>query len=475
VNARLVPDRWLRRWPGRVLAGGSPWRLMRLAPTVQSTMDDVCTKGSAADGRVVAALVDRGILHPRPSPRSGPHDVTVVVPAFGQPDVLARCLSALAGLDVIVVDDASPKPLQDIAVAAGARYIRLPENRGPAAARNAGLSLVGSGLVAFVDSDCQPQPGWLDRLVPFFDDPRVALVAPRIVPGPGGASVVSRFESAASSLDMGRHPALVRPTARLGFVPSAALLARRDVAQTYLFDERMRLGEDVDLVWRLADAGYHVRYEPTVTVRHNPRRSVHQWAGRRFEYGTSAVDLADRHPGRLAPVRVSPWNLAALGLLGFGRPGAALATSALATGLLARQLRRQHIGPAVAARVVAVGVAADALAIGHALRREYWPLGALAVAAAPRSRLALLATGLMVGPVLAEWVRLRPPLDPVRFTALRLLADGAYGSGVLASSLRRRSLVPLRPGLRPKTSRTAQAAPPQAPRPQAPRASQTAP
>jgi hypothetical protein len=164
-----------------------------------------------------------------------------------------------------------------------------------------------------------------------------------------------------------------------------------------------------------------------------------------------------------------------LGLLGLGWPGAAFATSVLATGLLARQLRRQRIGAAVATRVVAVGLAADALAVGHALRREYWPLGALAVAAAPRSRLARLATGLMLGPVLAEWVRQRPPLDPVRFTGLRLIADGAYGSGVLASSLRRRSVAPLRPSLRQKTSRPQQAQPSSAPRPQALPTSRTAP
>jgi mycofactocin glycosyltransferase len=448
---KVAPDRWLRRWPGGILAGGSPWRLVRVKPPVWTVVDDAYRTGDV-DGhrRVVDELVDRGILHPRPAPRPGPHDVTVVVPAYGRPEALARCLSGLAGLEVIVVDDATPEPspVRVVARAAGARYVRLPRNQGPSAARNAGAALTTTGLVAFVDSDCRPPPGFLDHLVPYFADPRVAAVAPRVGPvvAPRSASALSRYERAASALDMGRHAALVRPGARLGFVPSATLVVRRDAG--LIFDDALRLGEDVDLVWRLADAGHHVRYEPGVVVHHDPPASVAHWVRRRFEYGTSAVDLDRRHPGRLTPVRASGWNLAALVLLGLGRPGVAAATSAVATGLLARRLRRNGIGPGTAARVVAAGLTADAVAVGHALRREYWPLGALAAVAAPRSRLARFAVGLMVVPVVADWWRERPPLDPVRYTGLRLLADVAYGSGVLASCVRRRTLAPLRPARR---------------------------
>jgi mycofactocin system glycosyltransferase len=449
----FVADRWLRRLDRRILAGGSPWRLLRVSGPTASIVDDAY-EGHGIDAEtdqpIVHALVDRGILHPRPARRPGPHDVTVVVPVYGRPVELTRCLRSLAGLDVIVVDDATPQPstLREIAESAGARYLRLPVNRGPAAARNAGAALAGTALVAFVDSDCQPPTGFLDRLVPFFDDPRVAAVAPRVVAGIGDRSVLSQFETANSALDMGRHPALVRPGARLGFVPSATLVVRRDIIERYGFDEALRLGEDVDLGWRLAHAGHHVRYEPTVVVRHDTAASLRQWAGRRFAYGTSAVELEARHPGRLAPVRVSPWNLAALALGGLGRPVAAAGVSAVATGLLARRLHGQGINTKVAVRVMAAGLAADALAVGHALRREYWPVTAVAAVAAPRSRLARFTLALVAAPVVAEWVRERPPLDPLRFSGLRLLADGAYGSGVLASCLRRRTIAPLKPQLR---------------------------
>ena len=82
-----------------------------------------------------------------------------------------------------------------------------------------------------------------------------------------------RYEGARGSLDRGTRAGPVRPGGRVSFVPSAALLVRADVATgSELFDPALRGGEDVDLVWRLGDAGWEVRYEPSSTVTHDPRR-----------------------------------------------------------------------------------------------------------------------------------------------------------------------------------------------------------
>jgi hypothetical protein len=78
---------------------------------------------------------------------------------------------------------------------------------------------------------------------------------------------------------------------------------------------------------------------------------------------------------------------------------------------------------------------AETAATGHLLRREWWPLGWLALAAAPRSRLGRYAAAAMLIPVAHEWFTRRPRLDPVRYLALRLSEDAAYGSGVIASAI----------------------------------------
>ena len=464
TTLRLVPDRALWLSPAeRVVAGGAPWRLSRLAPQAFAVLSRARERGvlelhgdrEQAIGRM---LIERGWAHPVVASRSGPHPVTVVVPAFGRGDALRRCLQSLVGLDVLVVDDGTPDPREVSSAAAdwGAQLLRLSENSGPAAARNAGLRAATTELVAFVDSDCSPDPGWLDALVPHFDDSRVAMVAPRILPRTDTSGLLPRFEQASSALDMGRYPALVRPGARLGFLPSAAILVRRDALVDSGFDEELRLGEDVDLVWRTADRGYLVRFEPSVVVRHDPPAAWGSWARRRLEYGTSAVALEARHPGRLAPVRVSPWNLAVTAAWATRQPLLATGTLGVASGLLARRLSMVDIHGTVAAQLVARGVAADFAAMGHALRREYWPLGFLAAVAAPRSRLARLATAAMAAPLLLEWARERPHIDPVRYVGLRFVADAAYGSGVLISAVRSRDGRALVPRLRRRERHSAQ-------------------
>ncbi len=456
---------------GRLAAGGSPWRVIRLGEAAMPFVSSLRAAGPggavATDepGRSVArSLLDRGFAHPVVRGRPGArHDVDVVVPVFDAATALAGCLEALEGLHVIVVDDGSadPSAVRAVTRSHGATLERHGENLGPAAARNTGARLARRGLVAFVDADCRPQPGWLDRLVGHFEDPRVAAVAPRVTAEGGGASTLARYEEPRSALDMGRRAALVTPGGRLSFVPTAALVLRREVVTAHPFDEGLRFGEDVDLVWRLVDEGWLVRYEPAATVVHERPPAPVAWVGRRIAYGTSAGALARRHPGRLAPARLSVWSLASLLLAATGHPTSAAATSGLAAGLLQRRLAPIGGGSSMAVSAVLRGLVADAAALGHAFRREWWPVGAFALLAGsklarPRSgsgsdhvpRAAGLVSGLMLAPLALEWERERPRLDPLSYVALRLLEDAAYGTGVAAGSLRARTMAPLVPQIR---------------------------
>ena len=143
--------------------------------------------------------------------------------------------------------------------------MRRGVNGGPGPARNTALGMVGTEFVAFLDSDCVPPPDWINALAGHFADPLVAAVAPRVVnagPGPGG-----------SPLDLGPRPARVAPLTRVAYVPTAALVARR-AAIGDGFDEALRYGEDVNLVWRLIEAGWRVRFEPAVRVAHTEPGSL---------------------------------------------------------------------------------------------------------------------------------------------------------------------------------------------------------
>src|ERR1700744_702356 len=86
---------------------------------------------------------------------------------------------------------------------------------------------------------------------PSAANPDLALVAPR-VRSAAGDSALARYEKRGAPLDLGPDASLVGPGRRVAYVPAAAMVARRDaVLDLGGFDESMRFGEDVDMVWRL--------------------------------------------------------------------------------------------------------------------------------------------------------------------------------------------------------------------------------
>jgi GT2 family glycosyltransferase len=413
----------------------------------------------------------------------------VVIPVKDRHDELARCLRGLRGAAyrILVVDDCSADAGAIAAIAAehGARVIRRPVNGGPGAARNTGLAAASTPFVAFLDSDCVPRGGWLDGVLPHFADPAVAAVAPRIVPHEAGSGWLARYEGASSTLDMGARASIVRPGARVSYVPGAALVVRKSAAGSG-FTPGMYVGEDVDFVWRLAAAGGTVRYEPAATMAHDHRVRFRAWFSRRADYGTSAAALEERHPGAVRPLYASWWTVGAWAALLSGRPVTAAALTGAATALLARKLsavtgeswpiplplqryvrefccddsgNSEHSRSAaagggaeagegaaawsLAVRLAGGGTLAAGRPLGSALSRTWWPLAIPAAIAVPRLRLPVAA--LMLAPPLLDWADRRPPLDPVRYVAARLLDDAAYSIGVWRSCLRHRSARALLP------------------------------
>ncbi|HPX38427.1 MAG TPA: mycofactocin biosynthesis glycosyltransferase MftF [Mycobacterium sp.] len=464
----VVWDDRVRLWAdASVVLGGAPWGVLRIAATGRPflrRLRGAGPRGLAASPGVEQTLADlllaRGIVHPVAVtvPIETATAVEVVVPAYQRPELLEACLISLRqtapGSRVIVVDDASESPrVAEVARAHGATVLRHEVNRGPAAARNTGLREANSPIVAFIDADCVATDGWLTTVVPHFDDSRVAAVAPRITAHTGSQSLLARYEAVRSALDMGPRPELVTHGAPLGFLPSAALAIRRSALSDSPFDEQLRVGEDVDLIWRLVDAGAMVRYEPAAVVTHEMRATPQGWAKQLFGYGTSAAELDRRHPGRLAPARLSFWNVAAAALLFSPRRAAGRAAAAgavaVAAALLARTLRSASVDPRAAAVIVGKGLLADATATGHLLRREWWPIGWLALATARRSGAARAAAAAMLLPPVGEWLTRRPQLNPPGYLALRMIADAAYGSGVIVSAIRSRRPGVLVPRVRP--------------------------
>ena len=435
---------------GRLVYGGKQGRVLRLTSRGARKLEGVLRRDvrDAETAQLAERLIEAGLAHPVPPRRDALDEVTVVIPVYARAASLDRCLARLPPVQVVVVDDGSPVPeaITSVCDRHGVRLLRASRNGGPAAARNLGLQVVETSVVVFLDSDCEALPHSLEHLLGHLDDPQVVAVAPRVVPAldacPRGA--LARFLQVASPLDLGPAPGAVTRDGAVSYVPTAALMARTDVVSG--FDERLRYGEDVDLVWRLVDAGHEVRYDPRVRVRHHEPSTWREVLTRRLHYGSSAGGLARRHPGRVAPAVVRPLTAASVSGLMVGQPWLTAAAFAYSAVRAVRGLHPIGISPADAVRWSASTMLESTSATTRAATSLFWPVMVLTSVRSPRLRPWLLVLAVLA-PV-RDFVHRKPSLDLGRWTFASLANDVAYGVGVWAGAIRSRTAGPLIPRLR---------------------------
>ncbi len=216
--------------------------------------------------------------------------VTVAICTRDRTDDVARALRAAADLmpppdEVLVVDNAPRTDATRLLVAShpGVRYVCEPR-AGLDAARNRALRDATGDVVAFVDDDAVPEPGWVDALCANFGDPRVQCVT--------GLTLPLELETPAQELFEAYSPfargfarrvfdgRLDNPVAVARVGAGANMAVRRSVRDTVGgFDERLdagtptRSGGDHDFFVRLLLDGWRIVYEPAAVCWHRHRRT----------------------------------------------------------------------------------------------------------------------------------------------------------------------------------------------------------
>lgn len=445
---------------GKIAIGGSPWEVTTLPRRIRPFAQKLFTAGRSgivsstnAEQEAAIYLLDRGIADPLPVADRTVDDIEIVIPVHRHAQSLERCLASLVveGLSVTVVDDASPSAdaakIKKAAVTHGARLIVRTRNGGPGEARSTGFEATYAPFIAFLDADTIASPDWASRLRPLFDDPLIGAVAPRVLPDVQGTSSIELYEETRSELDMGPNPSRVVAGVPVGWLPSASVIVRRSAVTDPPFEPGLRVGEDVDLFWRMQEAGWSVRYAPDVVNLHEVRTSLKDFSILRTAYGGSAADLERRHPGRLIPARPSLSGLVALAALSFRQPWIGVVIAAYE---LARQRRilEPEVPFSVVAEMTMRSMWSDVFWLGHLLRRDWWPMGLLVLLATPKSRLARgVAIVMLWEPVRDHLIR-PTRLDPVRSLTLRAVDDASYGTGVIRNAIRKQVLNVVMPRVR---------------------------
>jgi mycofactocin system glycosyltransferase len=444
MGTKVTLDRDATFFDRDLIAGGSPWRLLHLPGGSKTVAERWVSGGSVGAGeeRFARTLVQQGLLHPLFASPLDVDDIDVVIPVRDDVASLRSLLTQLRGLHVTVVDDGSQHPglISECADQFDVTLVVLEKNLGPGGARNAGTRSTSRSLVWFVDVDVTIDNAFdvLGRLSAQFADPLLGAIAPRICGG-AGSSLRDNFEQRFSPLDMGRRSGLVMPSGPVSYVPSACLLVRRSALGDG-FDESLRVGEDVDLVWRLFDQGWLVRDVADLVVVHRARGTWRHWWNQRVSYGESSSDLAQRHGSRLAPVRSDIWTLIAWSSVLAGKPMIGARIVRVARGALRSRLASStDDADHVASEVVTKGMVRAGGPLARAIVRTFGPL-LLLVALHPKIRrkaLLIFAAG-------TAW-RWRRSEFHASDVPLALADDLAYSAGVAKGAWRVKSLKALTP------------------------------
>lgn len=231
-----------------------------------------------------------------------------VIPNRNRADLLERALAGLAAqtvppVRVVVVDNGSTDDSAGVARRAGARVVQLLENRGFAAAVNAGVGECEEEWVLILNNDAELDPGCLEALLETAERRQAACAAPRLL----SFSDPSRLDGCWDLLSRGGaalrcgHGLPDGPAwqaeRRILFAPLTATLVRRGLCR---LDEAFgSYLEDIDLCLRLNLAGHSLWYAPRALARHHGSATDGAWSGRMVtQIARNQVLLAARHfPG----------------------------------------------------------------------------------------------------------------------------------------------------------------------------------
>lgn len=198
--------------------------------------------------------------------------VSVIIPFHRNLGLLRRVLQPFADrpdtVELVLAVDGATEDWRPVAAEFGARSVELARRSGPAAARNRGAEIATGPILAFVDGDVIAAPDAIARMEAVLEDPALTAVFgayDEVPPEPG-------FFSQYKNLSHGYVHSTTGSRARtfwagLGAVRAAAFRAVGG------FDERFDRPcvEDIELGYRLTDAGGTIAVDPSIRGTHLKR------------------------------------------------------------------------------------------------------------------------------------------------------------------------------------------------------------
>lgn len=226
---------------------------------------------------VVGVMISVGAvlteLRPKVSPVTASPEprVSVIVPAYNEGVVLRPCLDSILeceyqNLELIVVNDGSTDNTAEIVAEYGNRAITINKpNGGKGSALNAGIRRASGEILMFVDADSVFTKHTIPNMIAGFRHKNVGAVC-------GNDQPVNTHNALTKILALMTHTGTGlarRGLALLGMLPIVAGNSgafRASVIRQIGGLREDTLGEDLELTWRVHEAGYEVEFTADAIV-----------------------------------------------------------------------------------------------------------------------------------------------------------------------------------------------------------------
>lgn len=209
------------------------------------------------------------------------YEVSVVIPVFDDSLRLKNCLNALERqtyskdkVEIIVVDNNSTENIKDVAGSYERVNLLHEATPGSYVARNKGIRNARGNIIAFTDSDCVPQPKWLEagveKLLALENGGFVGGKVEFFFQDPNHPLLVELFDSV-TFLQQERY------VKEFGWSTTSNMFAFKHVFDDVgLFNHQLKSGGDAEWGKRVVAKGYSFAYAENSVILHPARHSWQQ-------------------------------------------------------------------------------------------------------------------------------------------------------------------------------------------------------
>lgn len=231
--------------------------------------------------------------------------ISVIIPVYNDPSGLKDTLDSLVeqnfpkdSFEIIVADNGSTDNTLSVFESFIDRYPKLikivqeKNIQSSYAARNKGIKEATASVIAFIDSDMTVEKDWLKKISETLREHSTDCLVCNLQVINVGNSIFALYDKIVA------FP-IEKYVKKSHFTPVGCLVIYKDIFNKIgLFDPNLISGGDHEFGNRLYEAGYKIRYEPDIVMKHPTRHSPKQLLSKAFRLGRGYKQLSFYYPNR---------------------------------------------------------------------------------------------------------------------------------------------------------------------------------